>query len=64
VLARPGQKLKQGLGPLASERRDAPRITNRNDASPDVERFGTSRLGNPFVSLVERRESVFGGTWA
>jgi hypothetical protein len=41
VLASPAEKLKQGLGLLASEgeRLGAPRITNRYDASPDVERL-------------------------
>jgi len=64
ALASPGEKLKQGLGPLTSERLGAPRITNRDDASPDAERFVARRLRHPFVSLLERRESVLGGTWA
>src|SRR5271166_2679398 len=58
------REAQTGLGPLTSERLGAPRITNRDDASPDAERFVTRRLRHPFVSLLERRESVFGGTWA
>ncbi len=64
VLASPGENLGQGPGLLASERLGAPGITNRDDASPDVERFVTRGLEYTFVSLVERGESVFGGTWA
>ena len=64
VLASPGENLGQDPGLLASERLGAPGITNRDDASPDVERFVTRGLEYTFVSLVERGESVFGGTWA
>ncbi len=39
-------------------------VWHRDDAARTLSGFVTSRLGDPFVSLVGRRESVFGGTWA
>lgn len=55
VLASPGEKLQQGLGPLTSERPGAPGITNRDDAS----RMLSGLL--PGDSEIHRCESVFSG---
>lgn len=61
VLADPGKHVHDGPGLEAVEFQGVPGIADIDDACLDFNRLLAGRLGDPFISLVERGNAVFGG---